>query len=65
MNQLVNMIVRMFLNKGINAGIDRMSGGRKPTRDMTPEERAQARAGRQNAKRAKQALRVVRRIGRF
>lgn len=68
-NQIINMIFRMFLRRGINQGINRMAGGGaaggRSHKDMTPEERAQAKAGRENAKRAQQALRVGRRIGRF
>jgi hypothetical protein len=64
-NQLLNMIFRMFLNRGINAGIDRVAGSGKSPKDMTPEERRQAREARQTAKRAKQAIRAARRIGKF
>lgn len=68
-NQLVNMILRIFMNKilhrGINAGIDRMAGKGKSPQQMTPEERRQAQAAKQGTKRARQALRVTRKIGRF
>ncbi len=67
-NQIINMIFRMFLRRGINEGINRIAGGGtggRSHKDMTPEERANAKAGRENAKRAQQALRVGRRIGRF
>lgn len=69
MNQLVNMIMRMVMrklvNRGVNMGIDRTLGSQKPRADMSPEERAQAKAAGQNAKRAKQGLRTARKIGRF
>jgi hypothetical protein len=57
------MIIRRVLNRvvgrGVDAGIDRMTRGRA---DATPQQQAQAN---QTAKRAKQAMRVTRRIGRF
>ncbi|WP_099827328.1 hypothetical protein [Oceaniglobus indicus] len=65
MNQIIRMLTRMFMNKGINAGIDHAFGQGKARKDMTPEERRQADAGRSNAKRAKQAIKMARRAGRF
>lgn len=57
--QIFRMIARRFLgqliNRGINAGIDQASGG----------DRKQARQAKQTAKRARQALRITRRMGRF
>jgi hypothetical protein len=63
-NKLMNMIMRRVLNKtinkGIDAGVDRAMGGRKA--DGT---KAQQKSNRQQAKRAKQSLRMARRIGRL
>jgi hypothetical protein len=68
-NQLVNMVIRMVLrrglNRGINAGIGRMAGKGKRPDQMTPEERRQAQATKQQTIRAKQALRVGRKFGKF
>jgi hypothetical protein len=65
LNRLISMFVRMFVNKGINAGITYAAGRGKDPEAMTPEERKHAKAGRQNAKRARQALRLGRKIGRL
>jgi hypothetical protein len=65
MNRILQQLFRMFLNRGINAGIDKAAGSGKSHKDMTPEERAAAKAARETAKRARQAIRMGRRIGRF
>ena len=65
-NQLINMITRIFVrkvvNKGISAGIDRVSGGGKSRDDMTQAERQQARKGKQAAQTARKAARIARRM---
>ena len=48
-------LLNQLLNRGHRAGIDRASGG----------DRDQARQMKQTAKRARQAMRITRRIGRF
>lgn len=57
--QIIRMIGRRLLgrliNKGINAGIDRASGG----------DRTKARQTKQTTRRARQALRIGRRFGKF
>lgn len=57
-DQLVKMIFRMFLrktvNKGMNAGLNRMAGGQK-----------QGQSARQQTKRARQAMKVTRRLNKF
>ena len=61
-NALINMVTRMFVRKivgrGVDAGINAMAGRGKPQQDMSKEEKAQA-------KRAKQAMRVTRRVTKF
>jgi hypothetical protein len=68
LNRLIQMIVNMFVrkavNKGINAGIDYASRRGKPAGEMTPEERKQAQDARAIAKRACQAARITRKLGR-
>ena len=63
MDRILNMLIRRvmgrLINRGVDAGINRMTAGRA---DATPEQQAQAG---QSAKRTKQAMRVARRIGRF
>lgn len=64
-NQIINMVMRLFLRKAINTGIDKGVGlmsKRKGGGDASPE---QAQQGRDNAKRAKQAMRVGRRVTRL
>jgi hypothetical protein len=57
--QLIRMIGRRLLgqliNRGINAGIDKASGG----------DRKQARQAKQATRRARQAMRIGRRFGKF
>ncbi|SDO68955.1 hypothetical protein SAMN05216196_10843 [Lutimaribacter pacificus] len=68
-NQIFNMITRMFLrrvvNKGMNAGLSRMSGGGKPQDRTTGAEQSQARKGKQAVRTARKAARITRRMGKF
>ncbi len=64
-NAIINMIIRLFMRRGMNAGINYMANRGRDPKDMTPEERQNAKAGRENAKRAQQAMRVTRRMGKF
>ncbi|GHE00633.1 hypothetical protein U879_13015 [Defluviimonas sp. 20V17] len=70
-NQLVNMIVRMvmrrLINTGVNKGIDlasrrRGASGRPDGGTSGPGQGAD---GRETSRRARQALRLMRRFGRF
>jgi len=69
MNQIVNMIIRMVMNRllrrGVDAGINRVVGPKPARGDMSPGQRAGADAARATTKRARQAMRLVRRVGRF
>jgi hypothetical protein len=64
LQQMLNMAMRMFMKRGINAGIDMMARRGKAPADMTPEERAQAAKGRDLAKKAQKMARLGRRLGR-
>ncbi|MBJ3761858.1 hypothetical protein ILP92_03730 [Maribius pontilimi] len=64
-NRMIGFFLRRVMHHGINAGIDSAFGGAKDPKDMTPEERKKHQAAKQNAKRSKQALRMMRRFGRF
>ena len=64
-NSLINMIVRIFMRRGINAGINHVANRGRDPKEMTPEERQQAKSGRQGARRVQQAMRVTRRMGKF
>lgn len=52
-------IVRVF-RRGVEQGVDHLTGGPEDRGRMTPEERAQAKAGRQAAKRMRQTSRFIR-----
>ncbi len=64
--RLIMMILRPLINRlvnrGLDAGINRVAGKGKPQDEMTPEERQQAKAARQMSKRARQAARLTRRM---
>ena len=68
-DRMIQMIFRMALrpliNRGMNAAIDKVMGKGKAPEDMTPEERQQAKAAKDTAKRARQMARATRRMGRF
>ncbi|MGO4853215.1 hypothetical protein [Phaeovulum sp. W22_SRMD_FR3] len=67
-NQIFNLFMRFFgrklLNQGISKGVQLAAGKGKPAHQMTPAERKQAQVGREAIKRARQAARVTRRLGR-
>ncbi|KPP87306.1 MAG: hypothetical protein HLUCCA08_05080 [Rhodobacteraceae bacterium HLUCCA08] len=65
LDRILRMILGRVLNRGINAGIRHVANRGQDPRDMTPEDRARAREGQQNAKRARQAMRITRRMGKF
>lgn len=66
--RLISMLGRMFLrkamSKGMNAGIDHFARKGKSPQDMTPADHEQARKARDLARRAQQAARITRRLGR-
>jgi len=64
MERFLMQIMRMFLSKGMNAGIKHVASKGKSPQDMTPEERTQAKNAQSMAKRAQQLARISRRIGR-
>lgn len=68
-NQLINMALRILtrkaVNKGLNAGVKQMSKGNAAQGKLTPEERAARKQAQETAKRAKQAARLARRLGKF
>ena len=69
-NMVIRIVMRQVIGRGINAGIDmatrrRSEGGAPGQGEAAPQDRRQAAEGRETARRAKQAMRVTRRIGRF
>ena len=68
-NQIINMIMRIFIrkavNKSISAGIGRVAGRGKAPSKMTGQERNHAKSGKETVKRARQGMKMARRIGRL
>ncbi len=68
-NQIINMVIRQimrrFINKGIDAGLNAATRRRGAAPDDPDAARRQQTQGRETARRAKQAMRMGRRIGRF
>lgn len=65
LDRILRMILGRVMNRGINAGIRHATNRGRDPQDMTPEERSRARDGRETAKRARQAMKITRRMGRF
>ncbi|MCV2872979.1 hypothetical protein OEZ71_11805 [Defluviimonas sp. WL0050] len=63
-NTIVNIVTRRLINLGINKGIDTVARKGKPKNKMTAEDRKQAQDARALAKRARQAAKITRRLGR-
>jgi hypothetical protein len=63
-NRAISTLLRMLIGPLTKIGIDYLARRGKPEADMTPEEKEQARKARELAKRAKDAARVTRRLGR-
>ncbi|MFN7223690.1 MAG: hypothetical protein ACK4MS_06715 [Paracoccaceae bacterium] len=68
LNQIVNMVMRIFVRKGVNWGINKGTDvvarrGKSPTQ-MTRADHIQAGQAREMVKRARKAARITRRIGR-
>ena len=64
MDRLLRMMLNLFLKKGINIGIDHLARRGKPASEMSPDDRAQAAAAKQTAKRARQVANLARKLGR-
>lgn len=70
LNRIITMIVNMFIRKAVNKGINgtiqhvARRGGKAAPAEMTPAEQDQARKARELAKRAGQAAKIARRLGR-
>lgn len=60
---IVNTLLRRAVNAGVNKGISQFSKG-KGDGPATAEDKAQAAKGRDMSKRARQAARITRKIGR-
>ncbi len=80
MNQIINMIMRLFLrklvSKGIDAGFNKAASLRKPTRQQgeiddygnpvqTQADVRRDRQAKKQARQAKQSMKVMRRVSKF
>ena len=63
-NMIVNIVTRRLINFGINKGIDLAARKGKPKDQMTAKDQKQEKDARETAKRARQAAKVTRRMGR-
>jgi hypothetical protein len=61
---LFSMLARMLMRSAVDAGVDYAARRGKPESDMSPEERKQAKKGREMARRAKDISKVTRRLWR-
>ena len=68
LNQIISMVTRMFVRKGVNWGINKGTGmlarRAKPGAPASPAELVQVNHARDAAKRARKAAAITRRIGR-
>ena len=64
MQQILSMILRLFIGRAVNSGINHLARGGKDPATMTPEERQAVAKTRQTARQAKQAIQLMRRLGR-
>jgi hypothetical protein len=62
LNGVLNQLLRRFLGRTINTGIDYAARRGKDVADMTPDEREQARSAKQLAQRARKISRLTRRL---
>jgi hypothetical protein len=66
LNGIMRMAMRLFgrrlMGMVVNKGMDMALGAQKPKSEMTGEERTQSRAGRQQAKRMRQATKIGRKL---
>lgn len=62
-NMAVRMVMRQVMRKGVNAGMDAV--GRRMAGGKTQDNQASSPEGKQTAKRAKQVMRISRKIGRL
>ncbi len=72
-NQIINMAMKMIMRKVMSRGIDagmnmaskKSAQPQEEEPNLTKEERARLQQSKDNSKRAKQAMKVTRKIGRF
>ncbi len=60
-NMIIRMVANRFINVGINKGVDAMAK-RQNRPDATPEQKKKSH---ETTQRMRQAIRIIRRMGRF
>ena len=60
--QIIRMVMRLFGRRIMSSGIKYATQRGKAAAELSPEERRQARMARHNAKRARQAARMMRKM---
>lgn len=63
-SMIVNIVTRRLISLGFNKGIDFAARRGKPKEQMSASDRKQAKDAREIAKRARQAAKITRRLGR-
>ncbi len=63
-NMVVNVVMRRLINLGINKGIGMFSKRGKPSGPVVSTEAKHRQEARETAKRARQAAKITRRLGR-
>lgn len=61
---VINTVTRRLINLGINKGIGAVSRKGKPADKRTAADKTQSQTARETAKRARQAAKITRRLGR-
>ncbi len=62
LNRLFDQITRLLVRSAVDGGIDAATRSGKPEAEMTPEDRAQAKAAKATAQRFRQMTRLGRRF---
>jgi len=65
MEQILKMILRRFVRKGVNSGIRAISNRSGNTGKQSPKDRELAQQGQKNSKGLRQTSRILRRFTRF
>ena len=65
LHMVIGMVLRPLIQRGVNAGIDRVAGGGKAPAEMTDDERQTAQSTKRTARQAQRAARMARRAGRL
>jgi len=65
MNMFINLVMRKVMNRGIDAGINYATRGRKDDDEAIPADPERAESAKAMAKKARQGAKLARRLGRM